>query len=127
MRANVSCGMAPPQISDRDIAIIDNWYHTKARRIEEVFQETVKIMSRMTKNVSMVLAPQVSQCTFRYIQFLPLDEQRSIVVIVTDTGLLENKIIEIPNKYTKVNLKGYKFIKYMLRKCYVKVSIMVLK
>jgi len=95
-RFYVDCLLAPPQISARDIAIIDNWYHTKARRIEEVFQETVKIMSRMTSNVSMVLAPQVSQCTFKYIQFLPLDERRSIVVIVTDTGLLENKIIAIP-------------------------------
>jgi heat-inducible transcriptional repressor len=96
-RFYVDCLLAPPQISDRDIAIIDNWYHTKARRIEEVFQETVKILSRMTRNVSMVLAPQVSQqCTFKYIQFLPLDERRSIVVIVTDTGLIENKIIAIP-------------------------------
>lgn len=95
-RFYVDCLLAPPQISNRDIAIIDNWYHTKARRIEEVFQETAKILSRMTRNVSMVLAPQVSQCTFKYIQFLPLDKRRSIVVIVTDTGLLENKIIEIP-------------------------------
>ena len=95
-RFYVDCLLAPPQISERDIAIIDNWYHTKARRMEEVFQETAKILSRMTKNVSMVLAPQMSQCTFKYIQFLPLDERRSIVVIVTDSGLLENKIIEIP-------------------------------
>lgn len=103
-RFYVDCLLAPPQISDRDIAIIDNWYQTKARRIEEVFQETVKIMSRMTKNVSMVLAPNVSQCTFRYVQFLPLDDQRSIVVIVTDTGLLENKVIEIPEGLTYEDL-----------------------
>ncbi|QDR80953.1 heat-inducible transcriptional repressor HrcA [Sporomusa termitida] len=95
-RFYVDCLLAPPQISDSDIALIDNWYYTRARRIEEVFQETVKILSRMTQNVSMVLAPQMSQCTFRYLQFLPLDERRSIVVIVTDTGLLDNKIIEIP-------------------------------
>lgn len=103
-RFYVDCLLAPPQISDRDIAIIDNWYQTKARRIEEVFQETVKIMSRMTKNVSMVLAPQVTQCTFRYLQFLPLDDRRSIVVIVTDTGLLENKVIEIPDGLTHDDL-----------------------
>ncbi|WP_425057579.1 Heat-inducible transcription repressor HrcA [Sporomusa carbonis] len=95
-RFYVDCLLAPPQISDRDIAIIDNWYQTKARRIEEVFQETVKILSRITRNVSMVLAPQLTQCTFKYLQFLPLDERRSIIVIVTDTGLVENKIIEIP-------------------------------
>lgn len=95
-RFYVDCLLALPQISDSDIAIIANCYQRKVRRIEEVFQETVKILSRMTQNVSMVLTSQVSQCTFRYLQFLPLDEQRSIVVIVTNTGLLENKIIEIP-------------------------------
>ncbi|CVK17454.1 MULTISPECIES: heat-inducible transcriptional repressor HrcA [Sporomusa] len=95
-RFYVDCLLAPPQISDKDIQLIDNWYQTKARRIDEVFQETVKVLSRVTSNVSMVLAPQVSQCTFKYLQFLPLDECRSIVVIITDTGLLENKIIEIP-------------------------------
>lgn len=95
-RFYVDCLLAPPQISEKDIQIIDNWYKTKARRMEEVFQETVKILSRLTSNVSMVLAPQVTQCTFRYLQFLPLDERRSIVVIITDTGLIENKIIEIP-------------------------------
>ena len=95
-RFYVDCLLAPPQISDKDIQLIDNWYQTKARRIDDVFQETVKVVSRVTSNVSMVLAPQVSQCTFKYLQFLPLDECRSIVVIITDTGLLENKIIEIP-------------------------------
>ncbi|BBB92773.1 MAG TPA: heat-inducible transcriptional repressor HrcA [Methylomusa anaerophila] len=95
-RFYVDCLLSPPQISERDIAIIDNWYQTKVRRIEEVFQETAKILSRVTRNISLVLAPQISQCTFKYLQFLPLDERRSIVVIVTSNGLLENKIIEIP-------------------------------
>lgn len=88
--------LALPAITENEMNLIRNWYNAKVRRIEEVFQETAKIISRMTKNVSLVLAPQLSQATFRCLQFLPLDEHRVIVVVMTDAGFVENKIIVIP-------------------------------
>lgn len=95
-RFYVDCLIEPQTISEREINLIDNWYHAKVQRIEEVFQETAKILSRMTRNISMVLAPQLSQCVFKYIQFLQLDERRVILVVVTDTGFVENKIMHTP-------------------------------
>ncbi|MCE5287009.1 MAG: heat-inducible transcriptional repressor HrcA [Pelosinus sp.] len=88
--------MSPQKMTVNEINLINNWYMAKVRRIDEVFQETAKIISRMTRNISMVLAPQQSQCAFKYLQFLPFDAQRAVLVIVTDSGLIENKIIEIP-------------------------------
>lgn len=88
--------LAPEVITAGEINLISNWYNAKVRRVEEVFQETAKIISRMTKNVSLVLAPQLSQATFRCLQFLPLDAQRAIVVIMTDAGFVENKVIALP-------------------------------
>jgi len=95
-RFYVDCLLSPPKISENEIALITNWYEAKVRSIEEVFQETAKIISRMTHNVSLVLAPQVSNVLFKYLQFLPLDEHRAIIVIVTGTGFLENKVMDIP-------------------------------
>lgn len=88
--------LAPEVITAGEINLISNWYNAKVRRVEEVFQETAKIISRMTKNVSLVLAPQLSQATFRCLQFLSLDAQRAIVVIMTDAGFVENKVITLP-------------------------------
>ena len=95
-RFYVDCLLNQPKISENDIALITNWYEVKVKSIEEVFQETAKIISRMTHNVSLVLAPQISSSTFKYLQFLPLDDRRAIVVVVTDAGFLENKVIDIP-------------------------------
>ena len=88
--------MSTPSISDNDVTLITNWYRSRARRIEEVFQETAKIISRMTRNVSLVLAPQYAPAVFKYLQFMPLDNQRVILAIVTDTGYVENKVLPIP-------------------------------
>ncbi|MDR3565212.1 MAG: heat-inducible transcriptional repressor HrcA [Negativicutes bacterium] len=95
-RFYVDCLLSPPQISANDIALITNWYEAKVRNIEEVFQATAKIISRMTHNVSLVVAPQLATSSFKYLQFLPLDDHRAIVVVVTDAGFLENKVIDIP-------------------------------
>lgn len=88
--------LAPEAMTENEMNLICNWYNAKVRRVEEVFQETAKILSRITKNISLVLAPQLAQAAFRYLQFLPLDERRVIAVIMTDAGFVENKIIEMP-------------------------------
>jgi heat-inducible transcriptional repressor len=88
--------LAPTQMSEKEIALIKNWYQEKTRHVEEVFQETAKILSRITSNISLVLVPQVSQCVFKYLKFLPFDKCRTILVVVTDTGFVENKVIDIP-------------------------------
>ena len=88
--------LPPQEMSEHDKALIDKWYKARVKRIDEVFQETAKIISRVTKNISLVLAPQMSQAAFRCLQFLPLDKHRVIAVLMTDAGFVENKIIEMP-------------------------------
>lgn len=91
-------GLIPPKpVSDEEKVLIDRWYKGRVKRIEEVFQETARIISQVTKNVSLVLAPQMTQAQFRCLQFLPLDDRRVITVLMTDAGFIENKILDMPD------------------------------
>lgn len=84
------------KMSEDEISLINNWYATKVQSVEEVFRETSRIISRLTKNVSLVLAPQLTQTAFQYLRFLPLNEHQVIAIIMTDAGFINNKIIDIP-------------------------------
>lgn len=84
-------------VSEDEKAVINKWYYNKVQQVDQVFQETAKIISRLTKNVSLVLAPQLSQAAFRCMQFLPLDDHRVIAVLMTDAGFVENRIMEMPS------------------------------
>jgi len=95
-RFYVDCLMGPQQVSDRDTMLIHQWFEQKVRRLDEAFQETVRVLSRLTRNVSLLLAPQAAACKFKYLQFLSFDETRVVVIIVTDTGVMENRLMEIP-------------------------------
>lgn len=91
-------GLIPPKpVSDDEKALIDRWYKGRVQRIEEVFQETARIISQVTRNVSLVLAPQMTQAHFHCLQFLPLDDRRVITVLMTDAGFIENKILAMPD------------------------------
>ena len=94
-------GLIPPEpVSDDEKQRIDDWYRRRVRRIEEVFQETARIISQVTHNVSLVLAPQLTQAKFHCLQFLPLDDRRVITVLMTDAGFIENKILHMPDGAT---------------------------
>ena len=79
---------------------IHDWYRTRVRCLDEVFQETARLLADVTRNASLVLAPQAAQSTFRMLQFLPFDRVHAIAVLMTDAGFVENRIIEIPHGAT---------------------------
>ena len=90
-------GLIPPKpVGDSEKALIRDWYLTRVRRIEEIFRETARLIAKVTRNMSMVLTPQITQAAFRSLNFLPLDNHRSVAVLLTDAGFMENKIFEMP-------------------------------
>lgn len=88
--------LEPGALTDNDMALINGWFRERRRSIDEIFQSTAKILSRMTQNVSMVLANKSDKAVFRYMKFLPLDDRHAILCIVTDDGNVDNCVVEIP-------------------------------
>ena len=86
----------PGSLTDNDRALINGWFTDRRRSIDEIFQSTAKILSRMTQNVSLVLANQDTGANFRYMKFLPLDQEHAILVVVTEDGNVDNCVVEIP-------------------------------
>ena len=95
-RFYVDALIEPGTLTDNDMALIDGWYNERRRNIDDIFQSTAKILSRMTQNVSMVLTNQQTIANFCYLKFLPLDSQHAILCIVTDDGSIDTNVIDIP-------------------------------
>ena len=95
-RFYVDALIEPGTLTDNDMALIDGWYNERRRNIDDIFQSTAKILSRMTQNVSMVLTNQQTIANFCYLKFLPLDSQHAILCIVADDGSIETNVVDIP-------------------------------
>lgn len=95
-RFYVDALIEPGTLTDNDMALIDGWYNERRRNIDDIFQSTAKILSRMTQNVSMVLPNQQTIANFCYLKFLPLDSQHAILCIVADDGSIDTNVVDIP-------------------------------
>lgn len=95
-RFYVDALIEPGTLTDNDMALIDGWYNERRRNIDDIFQSTAKILSRMTQNVSMVWTNQQTIANFCYLKFLPLDSQHAILCIVADDGSIDTNVVDIP-------------------------------
>ena len=86
----------PGDLTDNDIALINGWFKERIRNIDDIFKSTAKILSRMTRNVSLVLANKQTTAGFKYLKFLPLNERQAILCIITDDGAMDNGLVDIP-------------------------------
>jgi len=72
-------------------------YDKKIRQIEQVIVQTTKILSEMTNYTSVVIAPVPQEVLIRHIQLVPIDTHFALVVVVTNTGIIKDSIVMIPD------------------------------
>ena len=95
-RLYVDSMQEPGNLTENDRALINSWYKERIRSMDDIFKSTAKILSRMTRNVSVVVANKSSRARLKYLRFLPLDERQAILCIVTDDGAMDSGLIELP-------------------------------
>ncbi|RKD34748.1 heat-inducible transcriptional repressor HrcA [Thermohalobacter berrensis] len=74
------------------------------REIEQLIQNSAKILSKLTNYTSLAIAPQFKKSRLKHIQLVPIDERKVLVVIVTDTGIAKNTIFMMDNDITHDHL-----------------------
>ncbi len=95
----------PQQLTPNDMALIHSWFRERVHSIDDIFQSTAKILSRMSKNVSVVLANKDSKRAFFYLRFLPLNAHQAILCIVASDGQMDNSVIQIPAGMSALELE----------------------
>ncbi|MBF0356824.1 MAG: heat-inducible transcriptional repressor HrcA [Alphaproteobacteria bacterium] len=67
----------------------------QGRSVEQTLDEAITALSGLSRCASLVVAPK-SDIGFRHLEFVPVGAGRALVVMVTEQGLVENRIIEVP-------------------------------
>jgi heat-inducible transcriptional repressor len=61
-------------------------------------------LSHLTKFAGVVLIPRAKKVTFKHIEFLELSKNRILVIIVTNDGGVQNRVMYTKNNYNKQSL-----------------------
>jgi len=74
------------------------------RETEQLMRHAASIMSELTHYTSLVLAPQMRRARLRRISLVWLGRGSALVVLVTDTTVVKDIIIRIPDEMTEEQL-----------------------
>ena len=64
--------------------------------LEDVLARTVRMLSQLTNQVALVQVPVVPRSYVRHIELIALSVSRLLVVLITDSGRVDQRVVELP-------------------------------
>ena len=83
---------------------INSFLNESNHEVEDLLKNTSKMLAVVTEQAAIVSRPKSSSTIFKHIEFIKLRDNLILIVLVTQSGLIQNKIIEIENKISQPEL-----------------------
>ena len=61
--------------------------------LDDVMARSVRLLAQLTKQVALVQYPSLERSAIRHIEFLPVSTTRILVIVIADTGRIEQRTI----------------------------------
>jgi heat-inducible transcriptional repressor len=103
-RYYVDCLMEKEPLLRDELDRIEWELNKKIKQIEEVIQQASRLLSDMTKYTSLMDSPNLSHKAIKHVQLIPVQPTQALVVVVTETGSVINRILPIPESVTADDL-----------------------
>ena len=88
-------------ISDRDIPPIEAMLKGKAKELDRLIQEAGRLVSSLTNYASVAVTPDMNRCVIKQFEIITVDTSTFVIVVVTDTGQVKNKLVHTVTPVTK--------------------------
>ena len=64
--------------------------------LDDVVRRTVRLLAQLTRQVAVVQYPSLSRSSVRHVEVVKLAHTRLLLVLITDTGRVEQRVVELP-------------------------------
>jgi heat-inducible transcriptional repressor len=105
-RLYVDSLMDPRALTPGDAAAIRSGLLPRDGSVDQVMGNASHLLSRLSRHVGFVLAPDIALTSFRHLDLVPLAPPRVLVVMVSATGIVTNKVIEVEEKLSPEDLQA---------------------
>jgi heat-inducible transcriptional repressor len=64
--------------------------------LDDVVRRSVRLLAQLTRQVAVVQYPSLSRSSVRHLEIVHLAPNRLLLVLITDTGRVEQRVVELP-------------------------------
>lgn len=95
-RYYVDCMMERESLVEDEVRLLHRILKENLRDWDAVIQSIGNFLARVTGYTSFIIVPTTRVDDFRYIQLVPVEEHQAMVIVITDTGVLMHRRIDVP-------------------------------
>jgi heat-inducible transcriptional repressor len=74
--------------------------------LDDVLHRAVRTLAQLTRNVAVVQYPSLSRSRVRHLELVALNPTRLMLVLITDTGRVEQRVVELPASVSEEAVAG---------------------
>jgi heat-inducible transcriptional repressor len=82
------------KVPDEARDVIDEYERYEAH-VQNLLEYTSKCLADITNFTSLILAPRLRRTMFKYLKVAPLEDSQMLIILMTNTGAIINKIIHL--------------------------------
>ncbi|GIG66461.1 heat-inducible transcriptional repressor HrcA [Phytomonospora endophytica] len=72
--------------------------------LDDVVHRTVRLLAQLTRQVAVVQYPSLSRSRVRHLELVHLTDSRLMLVMITDTGRVEQRLVELPGPVAEADV-----------------------
>ncbi len=95
-RYYVDCMMEREDLLGDEVELLYKILQENLQDWNAVIQSIGNFLSQVTKYTSFIVVPTTKIDDFKYIQLVPMEAQQAMVIVITDTGVLMHRRIDVP-------------------------------
>lgn len=80
-------------------------YEGRLKELESVLLQTAHMLSALSHYSGFILAPKLDKSRLRQIQIVPLEGNKALVILVTQSGLVKHKMLELERRINAKTLE----------------------
>lgn len=93
-----------PHQPQKPVTGIEQGYRQGFTEPDYLLRQTSKILSSTTRYIGVVLAPRTSNMVFKHIDFVHLRDNMVLVIFVSRSGLVQQRVVQVAEAYTQDKL-----------------------
>jgi heat-inducible transcriptional repressor len=97
--------MKPKELTGEDVLTLQRIFSNKSLQLSDAIVKSMEIISDLTNYTSVVLGKSSLENRISKVEVIPLNDTNLVAIVVTDTGHVESKNIEIEERISASEIK----------------------
>ena len=97
--------MAPKDMTGEDMLKLQTIFKNNSLDLNDTIKKSIEIVSEITNYTAIVLGSSSKENRLKKVEVVPLDDNRVLSIVITDRGVVQHKILNLPDRVSNEDVK----------------------